>query len=367
MKWPWRENDGALRWPPANASDPFFCHGPTLISFSGGRTSAYMLWRILCAHGGVLPAHVHVVFCNTGKERLETIRFVYEVGSLWEVPIWWLEWKDRVGRNVAPADRFTVVGFNSASRKGEPFEALIRRKGYLPNAVTRFCTAELKIDTMKQFMLSMGYSTWTNVVGLRADERKRVMKQVLRNLSKKEVWISTCPLALTGIVKRTVMRFWLGRNKDPRHLTHALPQGFDLGLRDYEGNCDDCFLKAWAILCHQERERPGTGDWWAGQEAVVTAIGAKESGAQFVTEYSYAEMQRVAAATPELDWESLPAVGDCTETCSVDPNDQEPDPDDAMMEWLFEQQRKILANPLSYVVAVQPEPALGDLFGDTPL
>ena len=54
--------------------DPFFITGPALISFSGGRTSAYMLWRILQAHGGALPDDVYVTFANTGKEREETLR-----------------------------------------------------------------------------------------------------------------------------------------------------------------------------------------------------------------------------------------------------------------------------------------------------
>lgn len=40
-------------------SDPFLIEGPAAISFSGGRTSALMLRRILDAHGGTLPPDVH--------------------------------------------------------------------------------------------------------------------------------------------------------------------------------------------------------------------------------------------------------------------------------------------------------------------
>jgi hypothetical protein len=37
--------------------DPFLITGPAVISFSGGRTSGYMLHRIVQAHGGMaLPS-----------------------------------------------------------------------------------------------------------------------------------------------------------------------------------------------------------------------------------------------------------------------------------------------------------------------
>src|SRR5580704_16732204 len=106
--------------------NPYLINGPALISFSGGRTSAYMLHEILSAHGGKLPDDVHVCFANTGKEREETLRFVHECSVRWGVHVNWIEYRDN-------AEGFEVVGYNSASRNGEPFQAIIDKKKRLPN------------------------------------------------------------------------------------------------------------------------------------------------------------------------------------------------------------------------------------------
>ena len=303
-------------------TDPFFIQGPALISFSGGRTSAYMLWRILQAHGGSLPDDVHVAFANTGKEREETLRFVHECATRWNVRVRWLEWVPH-SLKVPFADRFAEVGMNSASRFGEPFEGLVAKKGYLPNAVTRFCTSELKVRVMTHFMRSLGVDYWQNIVGLRADEPRRVAKvyghvtdagdplpDLLRAIQKgpakrrkRERWTTALPLALAGVTRRDVLTFWFGKPTiDLRILPNNLPQGFDLGLDDYEGNCDQCFLKAFAKLCAVESKRPGTADWWSGQEIKI--------GGRFVTEYSYAELQDAVQRQGRLfDW----SVVDSTE------------------------------------------------------
>ncbi|MFC3693104.1 phosphoadenosine phosphosulfate reductase family protein [Chenggangzhangella methanolivorans] len=266
--------------------------GPALISFSGGRTSAFMLHEILRAHDGQLPEDVVVAFANTGRERAETLRFVHECGVRWSVRIHWLEYR--------PAG-FEKVSFNSASRNGEPFEALIAAKGYLPNAVTRFCTSELKVRPMKHFAMSLGWERWANVIGLRYDEGHRIIKQHVANERRKERWTTLMPMARARHTKRAdVMPFWLGENTDPLAPLMPLPQGFDLGLRDYEGNCDLCMLKSRGALKRLIRDNPGMADWWKAREASISARSAKATatGRRFVTEYSYADLEREVTTQP---------------------------------------------------------------------
>ena len=255
-------------------TDPFKITEPTCISFSGGRTSAYMLWRILQSNDG-LPDEAIVCFANTGKEEEATLEFVRDCGLHWDVPIHWLEYR-------SDDSKFLEVDFDTASREGEPFEMLIRKKGYLPNPVTRFCTVELKIRTIHKYLKSLGFdhSETDDWIGIRADEMRRAAK----------IARSRTPLVSAGITKKEVGDFWK-------------TQSFDLKLPNINGvtpngNCDLCFLKGSKQVFSLIYEQPERAVWWARMEELVgektTGNGGKfrQDRPDYATMLKYAEEQR---------------------------------------------------------------------------
>jgi 3'-phosphoadenosine 5'-phosphosulfate sulfotransferase (PAPS reductase)/FAD synthetase len=259
--------------------NPYKITEPTCISFSGGRTSAYMLYKVLEAHDMSLPDEAIVCFANTGKEDEATLRFVEECSKQWKVEIHWLEY-----RNADPA--FERVTFETASRDGEPFEALICKRQYLPNPVTRFCTAELKIRTIHKYLKSLGWDHNESMdwVGMRADEQRRAAK--IKDKSR-------IPLVADGVTKETVGAFW--RN-----------QAFDLELPNingvtYHGNCDLCFLKGGSQVLSLIAEKPKRAIWWAKMEALGLELASKPSGAVFRSDRpSYASMIKFSAEQKDM-------------------------------------------------------------------
>lgn len=228
------------------AQNPYLIDSPALVSFSGGRTSAFMLHEMIQAHGGSLPADMYVCFANTGKEREETLRFVYECGSRWGVQVHWLEW--RTGK-----PGFETVCFNSASRQGEPFAALIAHKQRLPNWQERWCTEFLKVKPMFGFMRANGFDLgqFIECIGLRDDEGLRIFRGLER--ATHDGRTVRYPLAKAKVCKADVMSFWAR-------------QSFDLGLEPWEGNCDLCFMKGRGIRKETIRRQPQRAVWWHDQE-----------------------------------------------------------------------------------------------------
>lgn len=272
--------------------DPFHLDGPAIIKFSGGRTSGLMLWEYM--QRGLGP-DTHIVFCNTGKEKEETLEFVFAVEQHWAVKVHWLEFTLRLEgydaekrKDILRPD-WREVSFGTARRLGEPFEDLARWKGAIPNRTMRFCTEYLKLWCAEQFMRGLGYDHWTSAVGIRSDEPRRVAK--LRGRKPQAHEDLALPLWDAGIDEATVLDFW-GR------------QLFDLALAPGEGNCDLCFLKGAGLRLKEMRRNPEGADWWLSMERSANAAWINPLGGRpsYQTLHQLAMTQeKIEFPTDELD------------------------------------------------------------------
>ena len=230
-------------------SNPYEISDKTCISFSGGRTSAFMLYKVLEAHQMSLPSDAKVVFCNTGKEEEATLKFVNDCSTKWNVPIIWLEFAIENNEKITK-----IVDFKTASRNGEPFDAVINfYQPSLPNGRSRYCSSQLKTRTMHRYLKSIGWEEWESFIGIRADEPKRVVKFRANPNPEGKHETVYLPLAQDNISSKDVSNFWK-------------QQDFDLGLpningKTMHGNCDLCMLKPKAQILSliQENQKEHCG------------------------------------------------------------------------------------------------------------
>ena len=290
---------------PRTIRNPYRVPRPAVISFSGGRTSAYMLKKIVDAYGGRLPDSVSVIFANTGLERPETLDFVDTCAAAWSVTVHWVEY------DWDAPHRTRVVDFTTASRNGEPYAALIDRKGFVPSVAIRTCSGTLKRDRIESYARHrLGLKRWHSVIGLRADEQRRVLRMRAMNCGSRTGAHAVLPLADAGVREADVLDWW-------KH------QPFDLGIPSYAGNCTLCMLKGRAKLIHLIREDPALADWWIEQEAkVANRTGpdgrACESMKRFRLGETYAELKAAALAHRDLFDEDAASSGESAESDSFD-------------------------------------------------
>tara|TARA_R110000803_G_C11907853_1_gene312879 strand:+ start:63 stop:935 length:873 start_codon:yes stop_codon:yes gene_type:complete len=246
---------------------PYYINEPAAISFSGGRTSAYMLYKILEAHDGKLPDDVHVLFANTGKEMPETLDFVQACSDNWDVPIVWLELDGisrlKDGEDYQGSERadevtptYRIVNHETASRNGEPFDAYMDGVPFMPNAVARLCTVYLKKRSFYWYLKEViGWTEWISCIGIRADEKRRAVKLHGRVERGEEAFL---PMWVAGETVKDVYAFWKKQNFDLQLYNNN-------GVTDW-GNCDLCFLKGKGKRLSLIQARPDLADWWIAAE-----------------------------------------------------------------------------------------------------
>ncbi|WP_312462335.1 phosphoadenosine phosphosulfate reductase family protein [Comamonas sp.] len=202
------------------------------VSFSGGRTSAFMsIW--LKQH---MSDHydMRFVFANTGWEHPDTLRFVNEVDKRYDLGVAWVEAVPR--RELGKSSGHRVVTYETASRNGEPFEAVVAAYG-LPNQTFGHCTRELKLNPIKDYFASIDWAGTQTAIGIRADEMRRVSKRA------DEAGIVYPLVDMIPTIKDDVLAFFEGFD-------------WDLGIPEHQGNCIGCFKKSDKKLLTLYRENP---------------------------------------------------------------------------------------------------------------
>lgn len=283
-----------------------------VLSFSGGRTSGYMLRREIDRIGlEEYRKQFITLFCNTGREHDATLDFVHDVEMKWGVPVIWLEYcripaidipleslpEGRKRKNLTKLQEsgdnghwFRVVRWETAARRSDsrtPFDELLDWAKVLPNVRTRMCSVQMKLRTMVRYLGHRGIHEYASYIGMRSDESHRKL-EVLANITSSEH--PEFPLIDDGITNREVNEFW---DSHPFQLKLEQVNGETI-----EGNCDGCFLKAtWKRILFLKRS-PEHGKWWIGKEDEF-GTKADGDGRFFKKGQPYSRLGEIAKALPD--------------------------------------------------------------------
>lgn len=211
-----------------------------LISFSGGRTSAFMA-KFIQENPKYSNYNKLFIFANTGRENEKTLEFVHKCDVEFGLNLVWVE--AVVDHRPKKGTTYKVVSFETANRSGSVFEEVVVKYG-LPSKLYRHCTRELKEAPIHKYAKDFFKSNdYVSAIGIRADEKHRIGSDPSKIYPLSELNID-----------ETFIRTWWDRQK------------FNLELKDYEGNCDLCFLKSVRKKLTLIYENPSIAEWWSNIE-----------------------------------------------------------------------------------------------------
>jgi 3'-phosphoadenosine 5'-phosphosulfate sulfotransferase (PAPS reductase)/FAD synthetase len=214
-----------------------------LVSFSGGETSGYMAQWL--KKNKSEEYDMVFVFANTGEENEETLRFVNYCDKKFNLNCVWVE--ALVNSEGGKGTTHRIVDFETASRNGEPFEAVIKKYG-IPNQKFPHCNRETKLRPIHSYIKNaLGWKGYYTAIGIRYDEVDRMVVDRVKN---KIIY----PLIQDIRMTKQKINFWWSQ-QDSR-----------LNLKGYQGNCKTCWKKSFRNLYTIAKETPDFFDFFTRME-----------------------------------------------------------------------------------------------------
>jgi len=286
-----------------------------IVSFSGGRTSAYMTHRILQEWRENYD-EINVLFANTGLEHEKTLEFVKECDEQFAFNTVWLE--AVVNPERGKGIRHKVVNYDTASRNGEPFFDFTAKEG-IPNVAAPKCTDRLKVAPMRSYVREvLGHKRYdyNQCVGIRLDEIDRM------NAAAMKIGV-IYPLVKWGVRKENILQWWS-------------KQDFDLDLPEHLGNCVTCYKKSDRKLFTIAKHNPEYFDPFINMEIKNGLAGPGIKDGQpnkFYRQHRSALDIIASSQKPFIEWsaefdeiyqqglfedEELDVSNGCTESCEIE-------------------------------------------------
>lgn len=240
-----------------------------VVSFSGGRTSAYLVYLIeQMRKSGEWTEPVEYIFMDTGAEHPKTYEFIKKCVEHFGIELTCLH--GDFNQPVGEGAKYKVVSLDDCKHDmvNGPFAVLMQKYG-VPTVMSAWCTSRMKEETHDKYCNDKyGKGNYTTWLGIRADERPRLKigkNPKLRYMAE-----------ITDFEKDDVLDFWSG-----------MP--FDLEIQEHLGNCVFCIKKSINKLALAARDEPELAKQWidsieSANERLNMPI-EKETGGLFNEKY----------------------------------------------------------------------------------
>lgn len=198
-----------------------------VISFSGGRTSAYMTLEVLKMH-----PNAEVIYMDTGAEHPKTYEFIRNFSREFNIKITCL----RVvpSAKMRKASTYEHLTVDEIGPDLKPWKRMLRKYGH-PYVGGAFCTDRMKTVPFTKYCDAWyGRGNYDRWLGIRIDEQAR-----LQNRQKGFHYLAD----ISDFEKQDVLDWWS-------------EQSFDLGIQEHLGNCVFCIKKSLQKVALAVKDEP---------------------------------------------------------------------------------------------------------------
>ena len=157
-----------------------------IVSFSGGRTSAYLVHCIeQMRKDGRLQGPVEYIFMDTGAEHQATYDFVKQVAWFFGISMTLL--RPVISSDIGTGVTFKVIGWDELKPDLQPWREMLAKHGTPYNPGGGFCTDRLKTEVSNKYCdFKYGKNNTIKWIGYRIDESKRAWgKKLYPELTKR--------------------------------------------------------------------------------------------------------------------------------------------------------------------------------------